>query len=124
MMQFENAVQLRRELHALAELSGHEIKTSQYIAEKLRSAGYEPQTNVGGYGVVAVLSGARPGPVIMLRADTDALPFPDEDHPGETVAIHACGHDAHAAMLLSLALYMKSAEPLECGEIRFVFQPA
>lgn len=124
MMPFANAAALRQQLHNLAELSGQEIETARFIAELLREAGYEPQTGVGGHGVVASLKGAEPGPVVMLRADIDALPFPDETDPEKTVAIHACGHDAHAAMLLALAARLQDRRYELKGEVRFVFQPA
>src|SRR2546428_815996 len=75
---FPYAVSARRHLHAHPELSFEEKETAAFIEAELRSMGYEPQTGVGGYGIKAVLQGAKPGPTIALRADIDALPIVEE----------------------------------------------
>ena len=97
----------RRHIHAHPELTGQEKETAAYIAAQLRKMGLEPTENVGGYGVTAVIEGKGEGKCVGLRADFDALPiqentglpFPSQN-PG---VMHACGHDAHAAMLLGTA---------------------
>ena len=87
MTQILDAQQLRRELHDMPELALHEVKTAAYIADKLRSLGIETVTSVGGTtGVIGIIRGAEPGPVMMLRADMDALPFVID---GKPCAIHA-----------------------------------
>ena len=96
---------LRRELHEMPELALHEKRTSAYVAEKLKALGIETHENVGGStGVVGIIRGTEPGPVFMLRADMDALPFVID---GKPCCIHACGHDGHTAMLLAAASRLK-----------------
>ena len=96
---------LRRELHEMPELALNEKRTSAYVAEKLKALGIETHENVGGStGVVGIIRGAEPGPVFMLRADMDALPFVID---GKPCCIHACGHDGHTAMLLAAASRLK-----------------
>src|SRR5512134_623011 len=97
----------RRHLHQHPELSNREVETAKYVAERLRSFGLEPRSGVARTGVVAVLTGGRPGPVVALRADMDGLPVKEEvdvpfaskasgEYEGNTVGVmHACGHDAH-----------------------------
>ena len=88
---------LRRELHEMPELALHEKRTSAYVAEKLKALGIETHENVGGStGVVGIIRGTEPGPVFMLRADMDALPFVID---GKPCCIHACGHDGHTCLL-------------------------
>jgi metal-dependent amidase/aminoacylase/carboxypeptidase family protein len=94
-----------RHLHEHPELSNREVETAKYIAERLRSFGLEPQTGIARTGVVAVLKGAKPGPVVALRADMDALPVREEvdlpfaskamgEYDGQKVSVmHACGRD-------------------------------
>src|SRR5665213_1666233 len=98
------AVSLRRDLHAHPELGFAEHRTAGIVAERLTALGLEVHTGIGGTGVVAILSGAQPGPTIMLRADMDALPMTEENdvaYVSQTTGVtHACGHDAHVAMLL------------------------
>ncbi len=125
---FAATVAIRRDLHAHPELAFAEHRTAGIVAERLRALGLETHTGIGGTGVVGLLSGAHPGATIMLRADMDALPMPEENDvayvsqtPGVT---HACGHDAHVAMLLGAAqLLCASANEIH-GRIAFVFQPA
>jgi len=99
---------LRRELHEMPELALHEEKTAAYVAEKLEALGIETHRNVGGTtGVLGIIRGKEPGPVMMLRADMDALPFVID---GKPCCIHACGHDGHTAMLLAAASRLKDKE--------------
>jgi amidohydrolase len=117
----------RRHLHANPELSGQEAQTAQYIAAELRAMGYQPVENVGGaHGVVAEAHGGA-GPFVALRADTDALPIHEETglpfssrNPG---VMHACGHDAHTAMLLGAALLIHNNRAALRRPVRLVFQP-
>lgn len=118
----------RRHIHQYPELSFHEEKTSAFIAERLDALGYEPRTNLGGFGVKAVLHGARPGRTVGLRADMDALPLREEaglpfasTQPG---VMHACGHDAHTAMLLGAAAALREVREELTGNVVFLFQPA
>ena len=88
-----------RQLHPMAEFSGKEENTARFIAKTLESMGVETQAGVGGTGVVATIRGKESGPVVLFRADMDALPYSTQD--GGVVAIHACGHGSHCAMLLA-----------------------
>ena len=111
---------LRRELHEMPELALNEKRTSAYVAEKLKALGIETHENVGGStGVVGIIRGAEPGPVFMLRADMDALPFVID---GKPCCIHACGHDGHTAMLLAAASRLK--DKIKRGTLKLLFQPA
>ena len=112
-------ISLFRQLHPLAEFSGKEVKTAAFIAEQLSALGIEYQAQVGGTGVVAYIRGEEPGPVVLFRADMDALPYSTDD--GGVVAIHACGHDSHCAMLL--AAVPKLREIVKRGTLKVVFQP-
>jgi amidohydrolase len=121
-------IQSRRRLHQHPELSFQEEQTSAFVAAELCSMGYEPQVGVGGFGVRAVLRGARPGKTLALRADMDALPIQEENdlpfrsqHPG---VMHACGHDAHTAMLLAAAKALREDAADLVGNVVFLFQPA
>ena len=125
---FAETVALRRDLHAHPELGFAEHRTAGIVVERLRALGIETTTGIGGTGVVGVLAGARPGPTIMLRADMDALPMPEENsveyvsqNPGVT---HACGHDSHVAMLLGAAQLLRASANEIAGRVAFVFQPA
>jgi amidohydrolase len=126
----------RRHLHQNPELSNREVETAKYVAEKLRSFGLEPQTGIAKTGVVAVLKGGRPGPVVALRADMDALPVREEvdlpfaskatgEYEGNKVGVmHACGHDTHVAMLLATARVLTQMKDRLPGSVKFIFQPA
>jgi len=126
----------RRHLHQYPELSNREVETSKYVAEKLRSFGLEPKTGVARTGVVAVLQGAKPGPAVALRADMDGLPVVEEvdlpfasrakgEYDGKPVGVmHACGHDAHMAILLATAKILSDLRPQLRGSVTFIFQPA
>lgn len=119
----------RRHLHQHPELSFQEEKTPALIAEILRGLHFdEVRTGVGGRGVIGVLRGGRPGKVVALRADFDALPIQDQKEvsykstvPG---VMHACGHDAHTSQLLGLASVLAAHREQFAGEIRFIFQHA
>jgi amidohydrolase len=126
----------RRHLHQHPELSNREVETSKYVAERLRSFGLEPQTDVAGHGVVALLRGGQPGPVVALRADMDGLPVKEDtglpfastatgEFDGRSVPVmHACGHDAHTAMLLATARVLTGLRAQLRGSVKFIFQPA
>ena len=105
----------RRDIHANPELGNREFRTAKLVAEHLRSLGLEVKTGVAHTGVVALLRGGKPGPVVALRADMDALPVTEQsDVPfaskvkamwmgQETGVMHACGHDGHVAILMGVA---------------------
>lgn len=118
----------RRQIHQHPELSFQEEQTARFVAEELRAMGYEPEEHVGGFGVRAVLRGAQPGKTVALRADMDALPIEEENdlpfrsqHAG---VMHACGHDAHTAMLLAAAKALIERRDALPGNVVFLFQPA
>ena len=129
-------VEWRRDLHRHPELGNQEFRTAQVVADHLRALGLEPRTGIGVTGVAAVLKGGKPGPRIALRADMDALPVTERvDVPfaskvtttyrGETVGVmHACGHDAHVAILMGVAEALAAMKDELPGEVMFVFQPA
>ena len=126
----------RRHLHQHPELSNRETETARFIADKLRSFGLEPQTGVARTGVTALLSGAKPGPVVELRADMDGLPVTEDvdlpfasrataEYEGKRVGVmHACGHDTHVAMLLATAKILSELKGQLRGSVKFIFQPA
>lgn len=125
----ETTISWRRHLHEHPEPSFEEWNTRDFIAEKLKSFGYEEiEEGVGGGGIVAYLRGSKPGPVIGFRADFDALRIHEETglpfaskNPG---VMHACGHDGHTAGLLSVAKVMKQYEAELSGTVKFIFQHA
>jgi amidohydrolase len=126
----------RRDLHEHPELSNRETRTSKIVADHLRSLGIEVREGIAKTGVVGVLRGGKPGPVVALRADMDALPVTEEvDLPfrstvkatfaGQTVGVmHACGHDAHTAMLMGTAEILAGMRARIPGTVTFIFQPA
>jgi amidohydrolase len=126
----------RRDIHQHPELSNREYRTAEVIAEHLRELGMEVETEVAHTGVVGTLRGGEPGPVVALRADMDALPVTEEtDLPfastvtttymGEEVGVmHACGHDAHVAMLMGIAEVLTGVRDDLSGTVKFIFQPA
>ncbi|MFL1674159.1 amidohydrolase [Paenibacillus thiaminolyticus] len=124
---YEETVAWRRHLHRHPEVSYEERQTALFVAEKLESFGLEVTAGVGGHGVVGSLKNGA-GPVVALRADMDALAIQDEKacEYASTVpgVMHACGHDAHTATLLSVARAMAEHREEWSGEVRFVFQPA
>ena len=121
----EETVQNRRHIHKNAEVGLDTPKTKAFVIEKLKEYGLEPEEC--GYGVTALL-GKKEGKVLLLRADMDALPMAEQS--GEEFACpsgkeaHTCGHDFHAAMLLTAAKMLKENENLIDGTIKFMFQPA
>lgn len=129
-------VNWRRDIHAHPELSGQEVRTAKLVAEHLKRLGMEVQTGVGGTGVVGTLRGGLPGKVVALRADMDALPVPENtnlpfaskvkaNYLGKEVPVmHACGHDAHVAMLMGAAEALAGMRAQLPGTIKFIFQPA
>ncbi|MCQ4088248.1 M20 family metallopeptidase [Saccharibacillus sp. JS10] len=126
--EYQQIVQWRRHMHAHPELSFQEKNTAIFIAETLRSFGYEVRTNVGGNGILADLQGAHPGPAIAFRADFDALPIEEENdvlykstNPG---VMHACGHDGHTSTLLGVAKVLAKQQHELKGKLRFIFQHA
>jgi carboxypeptidase Ss1 len=127
--EYENEIiRIRRQIHENPELSFQEFETAKLVAETLKSMGVEVKTGVGGNGVVGLLKGAKEGNVVALRADMDALPITENvDVPFKSKkegVMHACGHDAHVAMLLGAAkLLTKDKKNLQ-GTIKFLFQPA
>ena len=130
------SIEWRRHLHQFPELSNREFKTAKMIADHLKSLGIEVQENVAKTGVVGILKGGKPGPVIGLRADMDALPVLERtnlsfaskqksEYNGQEVSVmHACGHDTHVAMLMSVAEILAGVKKELKGTIKFVFQPA
>ncbi|MHB1224833.1 MAG: amidohydrolase [Gemmatimonadaceae bacterium] len=126
----------RRDIHQHPELSNEETRTAALVAEHLRSLGMEVRTDVGGHGVVGILKGALPGPVVGLRADMDALPVTElVDLPfrstvrttyngQETGVMHACGHDGHVAVLMGVAEVLTGMKERLPGTVKFIFQPA
>ncbi len=120
MSQIYSSTELRRELHPLAELGLDTKNTADRVLEKLHAIGIEADRVPGTNGVLGFIRGTEPGPVMMLRADMDALPFKNED--GSTSVIHACGHDAHMAMVLEAASRLKGK--VRRGTLKLLFQPA
>ncbi len=126
----------RRDIHQHPELSNREFRTAALVAEHLRILGLEVRTGVAHTGVVGVLRGARDEPVVALRADMDALPITEEvdvdfasrvrtEYNGEEVGVmHACGHDAHTAILLGVADVLAGLRDRIPGSVVFLFQPA
>lgn len=124
----ERTVETRRDLHRHPEIAFEETRTMGVIEARLRDLGLDPRTGVGGTGVVAVWDSGRPGPTVLARADMDALPVPDEKQAAyrsvNEGANHACGHDGHVAVLLSVAEALIRGPSELRGRIVFVFQPA
>ncbi len=118
----------RRHLHQHPELAWHEEETAQYVAERLRALGLEVETGVGGTGVVGLLRGDQSGNTVLLRADMDALPIEEQNnvtYRSQNLGVmHACGHDAHTAMLLGAARLLGKHRSEIPGMVKFVFQPA
>ena len=125
----EEAIALRRHLHAHPDLSEQETPTMELICEKLDALGIPYQKNVASTGVVGLIEGSFPGPVIGLHADMDALPI-QEDHPDASYCsrkpgvMHACGHDAHTAILMGTAAVLSSMREQLHGSVKLFFQPA
>ena len=121
-------INLRRDLHRIPETAYTEKKTSAYVANYLNKLQLEVKTGIARYGVVGLMKTDRPGPTLMIRADMDALPLKENtglafasEHEG---AMHACGHDAHMAMVLGAATVLSKIKDKLTGNIKFLFQPA
>lgn len=131
-----DVIKWRRHFHQNPELSNREFETAKTIAKYLKSLGLEVQTGIAKTGVVAILDSGKPGPVVALRADIDALPVTENvDLPfaskvkstynGQDVGVmHACGHDTHIAMLMGAAKVLTSMKDKLHGKVKFIFQPA
>jgi amidohydrolase len=129
-------VSWRRDIHQHPELSNREVRTATLVADHLRALGFEVQTNVAKTGVVGLLRGGRPGKVVALRADMDALPITEmvnlpfksvekSTYNGQDVGVmHGCGHDAHVAMLMGVAEVLAGLKEQIPGSVKFIFQPA
>ena len=125
---FEYTQSMRRDFHAHPELGFQEVRTSGIVARELNALGLEVRSGVGGTGVVALLEGSKPGPVLLIRADMDALPILEETGAPyasqNPVVMHACGHDGHTAVLLTVAKMLHAHRTELSGTVKFMFQPA
>ncbi|MBL8181341.1 MAG: amidohydrolase [Blastocatellia bacterium] len=129
-------IEWRRHIHKYPELGNREVKTAKYIETHLRKLGLEVRTGIAKTGVVGILKGSQPGPVIGLRADMDGLPVTERnslayasketaEYNGQKVGVmHACGHDAHVAMLMGAAEVLVGMKSKLKGTVVFIFQPA
>nr|WKN37635.1 amidohydrolase [Tunicatimonas sp. TK19036] len=132
----EQVVAWRRDFHEHPELSNREFRTAEKVAEHLKSLGIEVTTEVAHTGVIGILKGGKPGPVVALRADMDGLPVTERvdipfasketsEYNGEEVGVmHACGHDTHVAILMGVAQIMSEMRDDLPGTVKFIFQPA
>jgi amidohydrolase len=126
----------RRDFHEHPELGNHEVRTAGIIAKYLQSLGLEVKTGIATTGVVGLLRGGKPGPVVALRSELDALPVTERTpvafaskektvYNGQEVGVmHACGHDSHMAMLMAVAEILSSMKNELHGTVKFIFQPA
>ena len=126
----------RRDIHQHPELGNREVRTARLVADHLRALGIEVQTGVAHTGVVGLLRGGRPGPVVLLRADMDGLPVTERAklpfaskvrttyNGAEVGVMHACGHDTHVAILMGAAEVLAGMKAELPGTVKFVFQPA
>ena len=121
-------VEIRRNLHRHPELGLEEHRTAAQVAERLREIGVEARTGLAGTGVLGLMPGREPGPVAALRADLDALPMQDAKPVAYRSEIagrmHACGHDAHTAILLGAARLLREYLRHRAGLVKLIFQPA
>ena len=129
-------IEWRRDIHEHPELSNREVRTAKLVADHLIRLGLEVKTGVARTGVVGILRGGKPGPVVALRADMDALPVTEQvDLPFKSVArtqyngtevgvMHACGHDNHVAILMGVAEVLAGMKAQIPGTVKFIFQPA
>jgi len=132
----QKVIAWRHDIHEHPELANREFRTAALIAEHLRKLGIEVKTNVAVTGVVGILKGDKPGPVVALRADMDALPVEEKNNLSfaskvkteyngqETSVMHACGHDGHVAMLMGVAEILAGMKKELKGTVKFIFQPA
>ena len=126
----------RHDLHQFPELSNREFRTAEKVTTHLQSLGLEVTTGIAHTGVVAILEGGKPGPLVALRADMDGLPVVEmtglpfaskerDNYNGQEVGVmHACGHDAHVAILMGVAEFLTSVRNDLAGSVMFIFQPA
>lgn len=126
----------RRDFHQYPELSNREFRTAEKVAAHLKNLGIKVQTGVAKTGVIGILEGGKPGPVVALRADMDALPVVERvnipfaskeksTYNGQNVGVmHACGHDSHVAILMGVAEVLASLKNEMAGTVKFIFQPA
>jgi amidohydrolase len=118
----------RRQIHQQPELAFREAKTAAFISQKLTKWGIEHETGVATTGIVAVVRGRKPGPVLAIRADMDALPIQEmndvEYRSQQDGVMHACGHDGHVAIALGTAYYLSQHRDSFYGTVKFIFQPA
>ncbi len=132
----QKVIAWRHDFHEHPELGNREFRTADIIAKHLQSLGIEVQTKVGVTGVVGILKGGKPGPVVALRADMDGLPVEEKNglpfaskaktvyNGKETAVMHACGHDTHVAMLMGVAEILSGMKKDLKGTVKFIFQPA
>jgi amidohydrolase len=124
----QDIVALRRDLHEHPELGFEETRTAALVAARLEKLGFEVRTGVGVTGVIGVLRGARPGPTVLVRADMDALPIVEENDwawkSATSGKMHACGHDAHVSIGLTVARLLAAEKNELAGAVKFMFQPA
>jgi amidohydrolase len=131
-----SVIATRRDIHEHPELGNREVRTAKIVADRLRALNIEVKENVAHTGVIGLLKGGKPGKVVALRADMDALPVTEQvDLPfaskvrttynGQEVGVmHACGHDAHVAILLGVAEILAGMREQIPGTVKFIFQPA
>ena len=129
-------VSWRRDIHQHPELGNRETRTAKLVADHLRALGMDVKTGVAHTGVVGVLRGGKPGPIVALRADMDALPVTEQvnlpfaskvraTYNGQEVGVmHACGHDNHVAILMGVAEVLAGMKAELAGSVKFIFQPA
>ncbi|MEE9142900.1 MAG: amidohydrolase [Gammaproteobacteria bacterium] len=129
-------VDIRHTIHANPELSNREFETSKLVAEHLRELGIEVETGIAHTGVIGILKGGKPGPLVAIRADMDALPVTEDtglpfastirsEYLGQDVGVmHACGHDIHTSVQLGVASALAANRDDIAGSVLFVFQPA
>jgi amidohydrolase len=129
-------VEWRRWFHQNPELSNREVNTAAHIADALTEMGIEAKTGIAGHGIVAVIEGGKPGPLVAIRTDMDGLPVTEQtglpfasivkgEYNGQEVGVmHACGHDAHMSMLLGAAWVLNSVKEDLAGSVMLIFQPA
>lgn len=132
----QKVIAWRRDFHEHPELGNHETRTAEIVAKHLQSLGIEVKTGVAKTGVVGILKGGKPGPVVALRADMDGLPVTERVplpfaskvkstfNGNEVGVMHACGHDSHVAILMGVAEILSGMKADLKGTVKFIFQPA
>lgn len=124
----DELITIRRQIHMHPELAGEEVQTSALVAKRLRELGLDVTTDVGGHGVVGILRGGRPGPVVAYRADMDAFRSPivgDPPYRSQVEGVkHVCGHDAHVAIGIGVAEVLTALRDEVPGTVKLLFQPA